>query len=849
MRTTGVCPGLLLLLLASCSTARPGGAGPAPPPATFSLRDAAVVVHEQEPPSVRHAAADLADFLRESGGGMARVLPVRALDALPVSPATLVFVGSRMRDALRAAGAAPGHAVSGEEGPGFFHLMAFAYRGAPAVLAAGACDLPDDAEGARLAVVTLQLRARVGDGAIDLPAGLTEYRAPRFRRRGVYAHQHWAYHRPYALRAWTAEDWKRYVDLLAHLRFNLLQLWTMAGLCPHPLSEEDRRFLLRYTAAIEHGKTRWGMEFWPGECANNVCDPPGDVPIEAREYKRIEALLDPTDPAAMDRLVRNRRDMIEAVPNGDAYWVIDSDPGQWPGSPTSEFVDILIGNRRLLDAVHPRGAKTPLVYWMWDGWGGGRDANRPRLWRETLRDMKARLPEPWIVHGCKPEHLDAIREAGLIDRAMYFPYNAGEPEPSAPHTAIRFAEIRKAVREAADAGPLLGVMVNLQTPAVQLPNLYYFSRCAFDPAETETPDEAILRDLARLVAPRIAEPLAFGWGLLLPSAETPDRAADCFHAADLLDAIKRSGDVGPPGAIGRHVIPDIPTLVGDLARRLRLRGLAFEAERAIEGEGAALPMETALAPYLRAGLEWQRRTGYHDRGWITGWEVLRVQAAWAGRMKTGMAADAGRVERLRGLMTREGFDDWLVVRALSQIVGGDPADLLGPGAGFIRAWRLLGPFDDPFGRGLLRPHIDESAPDFEAESAGKGGAVLKWAPYASPAAAVLLHERYPRVESAAAYAATAFHSEAERPALARVGSNDGFRLWVNGAEAGTRAVYRSMEMDQDVLPVTLRKGWNTVLIKVSQGFGKWGFYLRFTTPEGAPIDGQADPAMWNSSRR
>ncbi len=35
-----------------------------------------------------------------------------------------------------------------------------------------------------------------------------------------------------------------------------------------------------------------------------------------------------------------------------------------------------------------------------------------------------------------------------------------------------------------------------------------------------------------------------------------------------------------------------------------------------------------------------------------------------------------------------------------------------------------------------------------------------------------------------------------------------------------------MVLDNDVVPAALRKGWNALLVKISQGNGEWGFVLR-----------------------
>ena len=73
-------------------------------------------------------------------------------------------------------------------------------------------------------------------------------------------------------------------------------------------------------------------------------------------------------------------------------------------------------------------------------------------------------------------------------------------------------------------------------------------------------------------------------------------------------------------------------------------------------------------------------------------------------------------------------------------------------------------------------------------------------------------------------------SPSDRTARMLVGSDDGVRIWVNGEIVHSNPVFRGAAPDQDDVPVSLRKGWNKVLVKVLQGGGGWGFYLRFADP-------------------
>ena len=55
---------------------------------------------------------------------------------------------------------------------------------------------------------------------------------------------------------------------------------------------------------------------------------------------------------------------------------------------------------------------------------------------------------------------------------------------------------------------------------------------------------------------------------------------------------------------------------------------------------------------------------------------------------------------------------------------------------------------------------------------------------------------------------------------------------MNGKLVHSNPAYRGAYPDQDKIPVDLKRGWNKLLVKVLQGGGGWGFYVRFVDPEG-----------------
>jgi hypothetical protein len=89
--------------------------------------------------------------------------------------------------------------------------------------------------------------------------------------------------------------------------------------------------------------------------------------------------------------------------------------------------------------------------------------------------------------------------------------------------------------------------------------------------------------------------------------------------------------------------------------------------------------------------------------------------------------------------------------------------------------------------------------------------------------------------NACAFALTYLHVDGETPARVWLGSDDGHTLYVNGELAEKRATTRRFVFDDDFADVTLRPGWNRILLKVHNGSGAWGFLMRVTDRDGHPL--------------
>lgn len=84
-----------------------------------------------------------------------------------------------------------------------------------------------------------------------------------------------------------------------------------------------------------------------------------------------------------------------------------------------------------------------------------------------------------------------------------------------------------------------------------------------------------------------------------------------------------------------------------------------------------------------------------------------------------------------------------------------------------------------------------------------------------------------RQDMAAAYAYTEIQSPKEQMSLLSIGSNDGCRVWLNGEPVLDYSLPRGVTPDDDLVPVFLKKGENSLLLKVEERGNSWGFCARF----------------------
>ena len=160
---------------------------------------------------------------------------------------------------------------------------------------------------------------------------------------------------------------------------------------------------------------------------------------------------------------------------------------------------------------------------------------------------------------------------------------------------------------------------------------------------------------------------------------------------------------------------------------------------------------------------------------------------------------------------------------------------LSPQRSFIKEWYIIGPFDNPMGvsdtEGLLIVYPPEKEIDLGKSYQGKNGIQVKWQPITADEKGMVDFATYLKpVDWTVAYALTYVWSPDERDTKIFAGSDDGIRIWLNDELVHHNLVKRGPIPDNDKAVGLLKKGWNKLLVKVEQGEGWWGFYLRIPDP-------------------
>ncbi|MGB2705700.1 MAG: ATP-binding protein [Candidatus Omnitrophota bacterium] len=156
----------------------------------------------------------------------------------------------------------------------------------------------------------------------------------------------------------------------------------------------------------------------------------------------------------------------------------------------------------------------------------------------------------------------------------------------------------------------------------------------------------------------------------------------------------------------------------------------------------------------------------------------------------------------------------------------------------VKDWYFLGPFDNSDNEGLQREFPPEVKIDLGTTYTGKDDLSIKWfRPFGYDSSGYVdLNMLFSPNDFAVAYALTYINSQREREVQLGFGAEDGVKVWLNDKEIFSYSVSTPALVDDDMITAKLKKGWNKVLLKISDTWGSWGFYFRATDLKGNPLE-------------
>lgn len=163
---------------------------------------------------------------------------------------------------------------------------------------------------------------------------------------------------------------------------------------------------------------------------------------------------------------------------------------------------------------------------------------------------------------------------------------------------------------------------------------------------------------------------------------------------------------------------------------------------------------------------------------------------------------------------------------------------------FMTRWLTLGPI--PAFNGPRGSETEEKlAAAFDAEQVDPrtlasvapgaavtiGGRQFSWKFMESAGDFVDFETVYGDSDFVIAYAWAVIESPGERRVLFGFGSDDAIKVWVNGELAHENWIARPVHEDDDLVPITLKKGANRLLVKIQDRADGWGFACRTIGPD------------------
>ncbi len=152
-------------------------------------------------------------------------------------------------------------------------------------------------------------------------------------------------------------------------------------------------------------------------------------------------------------------------------------------------------------------------------------------------------------------------------------------------------------------------------------------------------------------------------------------------------------------------------------------------------------------------------------------------------------------------------------------------------------WRIIGAWDNDQGKGFDEVFPPEQEIDFQATYEGSLREIQWRKPVRSPVGPELnFGEMITPSRWSVAYGLAHFQVRAPGRMELRVSTGSPLKVWIDGKPIFFAQVIKNIDFDQFVVPVDLAVGQHRLLVKSAQEQSTWQLDLRFTKPDGGPIE-------------
>ncbi len=136
-------------------------------------------------------------------------------------------------------------------------------------------------------------------------------------------------------------------------------------------------------------------------------------------------------------------------------------------------------------------------------------------------------------------------------------------------------------------------------------------------------------------------------------------------------------------------------------------------------------------------------------------------------------------------------------------------------------WWVIFPFDNINETGFDTVYPPETEIELDKEYIGKDGRKIGW--YKTNTRGENVFSNVPQ-DDVTGYALTYLESDRDQNYLLSLGSDDTIKIWVNDRLVFSKYVHRPLRRADDVIQLPVSKGKNKILVKVTNGYGPWGFF-------------------------